>query len=767
MTPPKEHKGRVMPLRPLPTWSRPAEAAPPLPLPPHPADDPAGPGEEPAGKPATPPLEGHIIAPAGQGPAWLARPVRELPAPPPLPPLLPSRDQVRDLAGWAAKWAAWHARFHTRRLPRYVVRILIRCTRAAGRGVRWWAGWVYCPDLAAHVGALRHQMRLIAAETRNAAKGDAAAAVAALGMQLTATRKRLAAWRAVKLALSAGTVGGGLGALDSAAASAGGWVYLAAAAVAAGVGVVAGRSNEGPPVVDSAAGAMPVRVDLTLEQLNAAFRAAGLLKGDAALVPVGVGIGRQGNGWAVVVDMPRGSGKTAADAIARRDTIAGELGVDEIQLIMRRVRAAAGGHAGRLSIWVADDDPYLGKPTISVLADAERFDFWKPVPFGRDAQGNRIEIGLLWQSAFFGGLPRRGKTFAMRLLVAAAVLDPWVRIYAADGKGGADFRPLAQVAHTYVSGADEARGDLAAFEAMLDELIGEMTRRFALFATLPSSMCPEGKLTPQIMRTHDMPLILIVIDELQEYLDALETDKDRARIIGKMARIARRAPAAGFMPIYASQRPDAKSVPTKLREIVSYRYCTQVVDKTSSDMVLGDGKAAQGADASTLSEEHVGVGVLVTGPASHVTVKADYLDNVAFEAVCARGRTLREKAGTLSGQATGSVATATAGGFTIPPIVADVLEAMGNRTRIWTDDLLNALVNIDEDTYGDYDAARLAAELDAAGVIRSSKQVRIGDTNRAGYLRRDIEGVIPPEYLARPQRVEGAPATGPADPNAA
>ncbi len=52
-------------------------------------------------------------------------------------------------------------------------------------------------------------------------------------------------------------------------------------------------------------------------------------------------------------------------------------------------------------------------------------------------------------------------------------------------------------------------------------------------------------------------------------------------------------------------------MPAKLREIITYRYCTQVVDRTSSDMVLGKGKADQGADASILSEDHKGVGVLV------------------------------------------------------------------------------------------------------------------------------------------------------------
>ncbi|TCJ36939.1 cell division protein FtsK [Parafrankia sp. BMG5.11] len=536
------------------------------------------------------------------------------------------------------------------------------------------------------------------------------------------------------------------------------WVPALSCAVAVGAAGLAGRRRLAAGELLAPGIEPDVHRDLAPEHLDAAFRAAGLLKGQTGLVLCAPVVrDRNGRGWETVLDLPRGGGKTAADAIGKLPTIAAELGVDEIQLLMTRVRAHEGGHGRRLSLWVADDDPYLGPPTPSLLIDVERFDFWKAVPFGQDARGNRVEILLLWQSAFFGGLPRRGKTFSMRLLVAAAVLDPWVQIWLADGKGGADFRAMAQVAHRYVSGADP--DDLAAFESMLDELISEMSRRFALLASLPASLCPEGKLTPEIMRRYNLPLIPLVIDELQEYFEAVEEEKDRQRIIGKLARIARRGPAAGIMPVYASQRPDAKSVPTKLREIVTFRYSTQVTDRTSSDMVLGDGKARAGADASVLSAEHKGVGVLVTGPASFVTVKADLLDNPEFEVICQRGRALRLAEGTLTGQACGDIpAAAAAVGYVVPAVIGDVLEAFGQRARIWTEDLLVELRNLDEDVYGDWDGTRLAAELEDAGVNRTRKQVKIDGENRAGWYRSDVEGALPPDVLAaRP--VGGAPST--------
>ncbi|MBW0009025.1 MAG: hypothetical protein JO063_02710, partial [Pseudonocardiales bacterium] len=435
--------------------------------------------------------------------------------------------------------------------------------------------------------------------------------------------------------------------------------------------------------------------------------------------------------------------------IAKRDTVAAELGVDEIQVIMTRVRAAAGGHAGRLTVWVADDDPYLGAPNPSPLSKADQFSVWDPIPFGRDARDRRILLALMWQSMFFGGLPRRGKTFAQRLPSAAGVLDAYVRHYVADGKGGADWRPMRGVAHRLVIGAEDEA--IQQFLAMLDELITEMGRRFAVLGTLPTSVCPEGKLTTEISRRYDMPVIFITIDELQEYLSAIPGPL-KEETVEKLARLARRAPAAGFILNAASQRPDADSVPAKLREIITYRYCTQVVDRTSSDMVLGKGKAAQGADASILSEDHKGVGVLVTGPGSFEIVRCDYMDLPTFATVCAHGRALRVAAGTLSGDAASdTVAAAEAAGVQIPAVLADVLYAMHGVERKNTSTLLSRLVNMDEDTYGAFTPERLAEELERAGVQRSGRQVKVDGINLAGYRRADLEAAIPAGATLPPQ----------------
>lgn len=665
---------------------------------------------------------------------------------------------VPVLPPWARSWRSikanttalgmlciWHARYHALRIPKYAVRMTWLALKGLWRAVRGLWPTLAASDRSAAVGALRAQTK--------ASPEDVDLAVRYTLLHRERTLARRWRWGAAATAV---------------AAIAAGW-YLAPPLLQAGIAAAVlvplaylGR-GEDAQLLDNPT--PPLRVDMSAQQLNDALRAVGLLKtgkGDdeGPRVTCVMGPVRDGRGWAVVFDLPRGGGKTAADVLAKRTAIAAELGVDEIQVIAARVRAAGGGHAGRVSLWVADDDPYLGDPTPSPLVKAETFSIWDAVPFGQDARGTRITVPIMWQSLFFGGLPRRGKTFTQRLLTAAGLLDPYVRHCIADGKGGADWMPMKAVAHRLVMGAEDDA--VEALKAMLKELLTEMERRFVLLRGLPVSVCPEGKLTPAIVEKYNLPVIFVTIDELQEYFAAMEKD-DREQVINDLCRVARRGPAAGFVSNFASQRPDADSVPTKLREIITLRYCTQVVDQTSSDMVLGKGKAAQGADASVLSEDHKGTGVLVTGPASFVTVRADFLDGPAFSELCQRGRALRVKHGQLTGDALGDVtAAADTAGITIAPVLSDCLDVMRHTDRMHTVDLLDRLVNLDEDRYGDFDGERLAAELEAAGVDRTTRQVKVGGKNLAGWRRADLEAAVPAELLLAARRVDPAPSTDPA-----
>jgi S-DNA-T family DNA segregation ATPase FtsK/SpoIIIE len=638
-----------------------------------------------------------------------------------LPPVLPdwvkSWTQVKNRTRTKAKRYRHHTAAHAVRLPLYSARTLRLSVRGCGRSLRGLGIWLLAHEYAEVIGSGKDAKEKLNHRKERSKARKTRAVVAAVGV-LGLTVFMLVApltWSAV--------------------------FVLAVLGVLAAVG-----RREDDRIIDPTM--LPPREDLRAEHLNAAFRAAGLLGNKSAEDGPKLQLLSDplldGPGWAVVFDLPKGTGKTAADALARQDIIAKELGVDEIQVVMRRIRAAEGGHAGRLSLWVALDDPYLTDPVPSPLEKMDQFSMWDPIPFGQDARLTRVNILLMWQSIFFGGLQGRGKTFSQRLVVAAGVLDPQVRLYVADFGGGPDWKATEKVAHKLILGAEDDA--LADFDKMLEEIIADMERRYAKLRGLPEHECPQGKLTPQISLKYGLPITFLVIDELQEALDTLEPDL-RKQVITRLCRIIRRGRKLGILVCLASQRPDANSVPTRLRDIVTFRSCTQVKNRDTSDMVLGDGMARMGADASKLSEEHLGVNVLVTGPASFVTVRADYMDLPTFSAVCARGRKLREEAGTLTGHAAGdAMVQAQDLGYVPPPVVSDVLDVMRHSARMYTVDILAGLVKLDEDTYGDWDGERLAAELTAAGVVRKFTQVKINGKNLAGWYRSDIEGVLPADY---------------------
>lgn len=665
-----------------------------------------------------------------------------VPDAPVLPAWARSRASIVANVQALGRLAWWHSRYHGVRAPKYLVKTVMLAARGFYRATVGLWPTLSAQDHSAAVKALRAQVKAKPEDVELAVR-----------LQLAhAERTRSRRWRFGAAAVGVTAAAVGISLADP----------MLQTGIATAVTVPLAYLGRGKDTQLLDHGAPPIKVDMSAQQLNDALRAAGLLKSgkgdeDGPRVSCVMGPVRDGRGWAVIFDMPRGGGKTASDVLAKREVIAQELGVDEIQVIASRVRAAKGGNAGRVSMWVADDDPYLAEPTQSPLAKLEKFSIWEPVPFGQDARGNRIAVPVIWQSMFFGGLPRRGKTFTQRLMTAAGLLDPWVRHYVADFKGGQDWMGMRHVAHRLVLGAEDDA--IEAFIAMLKELLAEMERRFTLLRGLPTSICPEGKLTPAIIEKYRMPFIFITVDELQECFLAVD-DKMREEIVDDLGRLARRGPAAGFISNYASQRPDAKSVPTKLREIITIRCCTQVTDKTSSDMVLGSGKAAMGADASLLSEDHKGVTVLVTGPASHATVKNDLLTTAEFNALCLKGRALREPLGQITGDASGDVAAAAGlAGLTIDPVLSDSLDAMRHSDRLHSVDLLARLVNADEDRYGDWDLDKLAAELDAAGVKRTTKQINIKGKNLAGYRRADLEAAVPEELLLAARAVEPPPST--------
>ncbi|MER5312697.1 hypothetical protein ABT034_33545 [Streptomyces sp. NPDC002773] len=375
-----------------------------------------------------------------------------------------------------------------------------------------------------------------------------------------------------------------------------------------------------------------------------------------------------GPGWSATIELPRGM--EATDAIAKLGDLASSLRIKK-QRIEIKADTSAEGHEGRFTMWVASsDNPYSGPKVYSQLIQAGQWDFWEHgVPLGLDARGTRVSLPLLWSSLLIGGLQDYGKSYLARLVAAAAALDPTVRIVLISGKVSPDWLPLEEIAHKYVVGADPdaVRKVLDVLEETITDMQGVGAELTRLYREEPAR-CPEGKLTKELTQRPGLGPTLVIVEELQELLDAAalmkvktsdDEDGEGARsrpakevMVESMARFVRVARFAGGMGMFITQRPDSNSVPTALREVCVKRASFRVKGDTSAKMVLGNDAVMNGAAPHLLTEASKGVFVLDQGAEEgHSTQRGDVIDLPEFLAICKRGRQLRTDAGTLTGYA--------------------------------------------------------------------------------------------------------------------
>lgn len=568
-------------------------------------------------------------------------------------------------------------------------------------------------------------------------------------------------WKVTGVVVAAGSA-----ALTVAYVIYGGSALWVASVVASVVLAITGRRKDGSPGRKAVlAGPRTLTWTMDPQVLVDAFRDAKLIGKDETLRLV-ERAARVGDGWAVTVDLP--ATRKAVDVIRNRDALASALAVDEVQLIVERVRGR-GGHAGRVFLWVADEDPYAGPPLRTPLLDVEWWDAWRPVPFGRDARNRRIDLPLVWTSLLVGAIPRQGKTFATRLAAAGLVLDPYTRLYVFDGKGGKDWEAAEQIAYRYVCGDETEHAE--AVRDHLVELVAEVQSRYARMATLDDEVCPESKITPAISRDAElaMPITGVIIDEVQVYLE----NTTREQVGGKkttlgayvadlLTYLVRKGPAAGVVVILATQRPDSNTIPSRLRAVLGSRFALRVMDWRDSNIVLGEQMNTRGYDASTLLPSHKGVGILRPDGETDagadmiaMTVRTYYMPNAEWRVICDRGRALREAAGTLAGHAVGDnaarpvdssavvkvlgSATADGWGLELPEPLASIVDYLGEgldeRDFVPTAELTEAL---------DVEPVAFAREMGELGCRPQRQYVPHGDSARRvrGYLTADIRAAI-------------------------
>jgi DNA segregation ATPase FtsK/SpoIIIE, S-DNA-T family len=540
----------------------------------------------------------------------------------------------------------WHrTKFHATRSPKYlfwgVVYALWGFIQLIRKQIRWW--WV------SETASLR----------RHAVETNAHKEWAALHRIAGDTRYRRARWILIEVILATGS-GVALWFLAP------WWAWVAVGLCLIPPLAHLGRPTD-KPIIHQAV-VTPRFRKLNSDIVLRAYYAAGLGHPDKPDQKIEFGstmaIDKTGSGTEVLVILPYGKGLD--DAVRAKSSIASGLDVSVSQVYLTRDKDSHRKHW----LFVAFIDPLSIPAGRTPLLDGKKRDIWRPAPMGLNERGERVAFTLVFWSMLFGAPPRKGKSWTCRQLALYAALDPYVRLSVFDGKGSPDWRLFSIIAHTYGFGLlpDRKQGDpIENLLATLRAAKREILERNARLSELPTSVCPEGKLTRDIARNkaYKMPVWVIVLDEIQEYLTS-DDQKACLEIAQLLVSIVKVGPSVGVIVLSATQRPsgvgsggEVKKLFTDYRDNHLARFALKTPSWKFSDLILGDGAYSEGFDSSALpvGDEYRGIGILYNAPVDNCTVRCYLADGEDTERILLAARKHREACGTLDGMAAGEELT--------------------------------------------------------------------------------------------------------------
>lgn len=418
-------------------------------------------------------------------------------------------------------------------------------------------------------------------------------------------------------------------------------------------------------------------------------------------------VARVGPGYQVDLELPRGV--TAAAVMDRRSELSAALR-RELGCVWPSVGKR---HAAHLVLYVADEPMSTAKQARWPLLKDGAVNVFRPAPAFTDQRGTWVDLTLAYTSGVIGAVSRVGKTFALREILLIAGLDPRTKVYAIDLKGTGDLAPVALFAHFYSVGDD--REEIAEQLAALREVREEMRRRAKVIRSLSHDECPENKVTDTLASRRDLGLepIVIGIDECQ-FLFQHEDKQVREEATALCSDLCKRGPALGVICYFATQKPDAKSIPTPIADNAVIRLAFKVTGQVSNDQILGTSSYRDGLRATLFSFEDKGVAILKgEGADARIVRTVVGLDAPTAEKVAARARQARHQAGRLTGAAAGDTMAAEAEQVRF---LDDVRQVLASRPAIHLADAASGLATLRPALYGTLTAETAGKLLRAAGV---------------------------------------------------
>jgi S-DNA-T family DNA segregation ATPase FtsK/SpoIIIE len=446
---------------------------------------------------------------------------------------------------------------------------------------------------------------------------------------------------------------------------------------------------------------------------------------------------RDGPGYRAELDLP--FGVTPDDVVEKREALASGLRRKLGCVWPSGDTESQDGHEGRLILWVGDRPMNATtKPPWPLLKDGQ-VDLFKPVVFGNDYRMANVTVTLMFAAIVIGSIPRMGKTFLLRLLLLIAALDPRAELYAFDFKGTGDLGALEPVCHRYRAG-DEPE-DIQYVLHALREIKEELRRRAKVIRSLPRSICPESKVTPQLAsdKKYGLHPIVVGLDECQV---PFEDEKYGPELESICTDITKRGPALGIVGLFATQRPDAKSLPPGISANAVLRFCLKVMNHQANDMVLGTGAYKSGIKATMFSRSDRGICWMSGEGDDPRIVSSAFIDATGAERVVARARKMREEYGNVTGHALGEGPAATVG----MDILGDLLKVMGaDEKAVWCERIADRLAKLQPDAYDGWKGENVTAAVKPWSIRTEQVWGTTDDgegKNRRGIKRADVVAAV-------------------------
>jgi DNA segregation ATPase FtsK/SpoIIIE, S-DNA-T family len=449
---------------------------------------------------------------------------------------------------------------------------------------------------------------------------------------------------------------------------------------------------------------------------------------DPAQIGLLFDVARVGPGYQVDLELPRGVAATAV--IEKREQLSAALR-RELGCVWPSVGPR---HQGHLRLYVADEPMATARQARWPLLKSGQTNIFAPMPAFTDQRGRWVAIELAYTSGVIGAVPRMGKTVILRELLLIAGLDPRTKVYAIDLKGTGDLAPCALFAHFYAVGDEDE--EITAVLRALRDLRQEMRRRAKVLRALPHDRCPENKVTSELADDRSLGLepVFVGVDECQTLLDH-EDKAVRQEAVALCTDLVKRGPALGIMCYFATQKPDAKSIPSAIADNAVVRICLKVSGQISNDQILGTSSYHAGLRATVFAFEDKGVAYLKSdGSDAKIVRSVAGLDAPTAEKVANRARQARQAVARLTGMAAGQDAEHEAQQVRL---LDDVRQVFVGAPAMHLGDLVAGLANLRPALYGHLDPASLAGMLRSAGVRVES--VYVADKIREESSRKGVK----------------------------